>query len=251
MESFVSFTWTALVIFWCCNKIPNFLIVYLLIIYILNICSLGTLICFFLLVRAFWLSHDVRYQSGKVCQRDRSCGGKARSETDRGQAYSLFSSTSRASQTRVPWELHACPLWAMPQWLLSSHWALLLKTLSGQHCHPGDETPRHPCQGDTLTPLHTRAVIFSTMVSPVREVQTFEQKKGNVQKLQLDMALAAVVTSELEACYHQNLPHEIIGEIFSIYESKLVCRKPMEYQDWVIPFYITKIHLGKLSCTFN
>lgn len=126
-----------------------------------------------------------------------------------------------------------------------------LKTLSGQHCHSGDKTPSHPCQGDTLTPLHTRAVIFFTMVSPVREVQTFEQKKGNVQKLQLDMALAAVVTSELEACYHQNLPHEIIGEIFSIYESKLVCRKPMEYQDWVIPFYITKIHLGKLSCTFN
>lgn len=105
--------------------------------------------------------------------------------------------------------------------------------------------------GDTLPPLHTRAVIFSTLVSPVREVQTFEQKKGSVQKLQLDLALAAVVTSELEACDHQNLPHEIIGEIFSIYESKLVCRKPMEYQDWVIPFYITKIHLGKLSCTFN
>lgn len=103
-----------------------------------------------------------------------------------------------------------------------------------------------------LAPLHTRAVIFSIMVSsPVREVQTFEQKKGNVQKLQLDMALAAVVTSELEACYHQNLPHEIFGEIFSIYESKFVCRKPMEYQNWVIPFYITKIHLRKFSCTFN
>lgn len=139
MESFVSFTWRALVIFCCCNKIPNSLIKSL---FINNLyCSLGTLICFFLLIRALWLSHDVRYQSGNVCQRDRS-------EVRQTRARLALRSPVLPVSDR-PGFLESCThvlCGRRHSDMLSAHRALLLKALSCQHCHSGDETPSHLCQ---------------------------------------------------------------------------------------------------------